>query len=218
MNRASHARILVVEDDPLQARLYEQALAGCQISWVRTGTAAVESLRERLPDVILLDHLLDRGESGLHFLPRFKELAAHVPVIVVSGTLAVSEQIRALSGPRSAHYVIEKPVDLDLLEETVETALRECGLGETVASLRSLERAERIESGERERRFTERLARQHALVNLLREPGIRANVSQLAQEFGVDRRSIRRDLQDLIARGQLPPGVLGRDDEADEAP
>ncbi|MFN9900333.1 MAG: hypothetical protein ACK55Z_16395 [bacterium] len=38
-------------------------------------------------------------------------------------------------------------------------------------------------------------------------------MSQLAQEFAVDRRSIRRDLQDLVSRGQLPPEILGRDDE-----
>jgi DNA-binding NtrC family response regulator len=203
------AHLLVVEDDPVQARLYHQAFPGCRITWVRTGSAALVAVQERAPDLILLDHVLDRGESGLQFLPRLKEHAAHVPVIVISGTLAVGDQIRALSGPRSAHYVIEKPVDLEVLEETIETALRECGLGEAVASLRSLERAELIESGERERRFTERLARQHSLVNLLRDPSQRANLTQLAEKFGVDRRSIRRDLQDLIARGQLAPGVLG---------
>ena len=82
-----------------------------------TGSAALISLQERTPDLILLDHVLDAGENGLAFLPRLKSAAAHVPVIVVSGTLAIADQLRALSGPNAAHYVIEKPVDLDILEK-----------------------------------------------------------------------------------------------------
>ncbi len=207
------AHILVIEDDPRQARLYQQALAECTFDWARNGTEALESLARRIPELILLDHVLEGGETGLSFLGKLKEVAAHVPIIMVSGTLAIAEQLKALSGPNSAHYVIEKPVDLDQLEQTVATALRDCGLGEAVAALRSLERAELIESGDRERLFTERLARQHTLLNRLRGSAAKPNISQLAQEFGVDRRSIRRDLQDLVTRGQLPPEIVGKEDE-----
>lgn len=205
--------VLLIEDDPLQARLYQQALPTCSWRWVKSGTEALAAVAEQIPEIILLDHILSGGETGLAFLPRLKEQAAHVPVIIISGTLAISEQIRALSGPRSAHYVIEKPVDLDGLEQTMATALQDCGLGETVAALRSLERAELIESGDRERLFTERLARQHLLVNRLRGLTAKPNISALAAEFGVDRRSIRRDLADLVARGQLPTEVGAREDE-----
>lgn len=205
--------VLLVEDNPVQARLYQDALPQFSWTWVTRASEALVALEQRPPDLILLDHVLDGGESGLDFLPRLKALAAHVPIIVVSGTLAIADQLRALSGPKAAHYVIEKPVDLDRLEATIDTALRECGLGEAVAALRSLERAELIESGDRERLFTERLARQHALINRLRGSTVRPNISQLATDFGVDRRSIRRDLQDLITRGQLPPEILARDDE-----
>ena len=207
------AHILVVEDDPKQARLYQQALAECTFDWARNATEALELIGRRMPELILLDHILAGGETGLAFLPQLKAVAAHVPVIVISGTLAIADQLRALSGPNSAHYVIEKPVDLDELERTVATALRDCGLGEAVAALRSLERAELIESGDRERLFTERLARQHTLLNRLRGAAAKPNLSQLAQEFGVDRRSIRRDLQDLVTRGQLPAEIIGREDE-----
>lgn len=207
------ASVLLVEDSPVQARLYQDAFPDFAWTWVTTGSAALSSLQERTPDLILLDHVLDAGESGLAFLPRLKSAAAHVPIIIVSGTLAIADQLRALSGPNAAHYVIEKPVDLDILETTIETALSECGLGEAVAALRSLERAELIESGDRERLFTERLARQHALLNRLRGTTARPNISQLATEFSVDRRSIRRDLHDLVARSQLPPEILSREDE-----
>jgi DNA-binding NtrC family response regulator len=207
------AHILIVEDDPVQARLYMQALQDCTFDVARNCSEALTFLQRRTPALVLLDHILEAGDQGLALLPDIKRLAAHVPVIVISGTLAISDQIQALSGPGSAHYVIEKPVDLDQLEKKVNSALRDCGLGEAVAALRSLERAELIENGERERLFTERLARQHALVNRLRSVKARPNITQLAQEFGVDRRSIRRDLHDLVVRGQLPADLIGRDDD-----
>ncbi len=207
--------ILIVEDDLRQVRLYAKVLKQYRLTCVSTGTAALEALAERVPDLIILDHVLARGELGLAFLPRLKEVAAHVPVIVVSGTLDIAGKLQALQGPLSAHYAIEKPVDIRQLEMTVEKALTECGVGEAVRTLRSLERAELIENGDRERLFTERLARQHDLLKRLRGANRRANLSELAGEFHVDRKTIRRDLRDLVQRGQLHPEVCsnGTDEE-----
>lgn len=207
MSQPHAGSIMIVEDDPQQLRLYAQVLRQYRLTCVSTGTAALTALAEGVPDVIILDHVLAQGELGLAVLPRLKEVAAHVPVIVVSGTLGIGEQLQALQGPGAAHYVIEKPVDIAQLEQTVETALNECGLGETVRALRSLERAELIEDGDRERLFTERLARQYALLKRLRGSAAKPNVSELAGEFHVDRKTIRRDLHDLVQRGQLDPAV-----------
>lgn len=209
MNPLFAASILVVEDDPQQIRLYTQALAGYRLTCVGNATAALASIKGQVPDLILLDNVLQNGEIGLEFLSRLKQAAAHVPIIMISGTLDVRAQLTALSGPRSAHYVIEKPVDIDELEKTVERALNECGFAETVAALRSLEDAEKIESGDRERLFTERLARQLELIRRFRGATDKPNISQLSDEFGVDRKTIRRDLHDLVARGQLPESAQG---------
>jgi transcriptional antiterminator len=89
----------------------------------------------------------------------------------------------------------------------VDRALNECGMGEAVKMLRSLERAEKVESNEPERRFTERLERQHQIMNRLRAAKQRANVSALSREFNVSRKTIQRDLQDLLQRGQIDPAV-----------
>ena len=203
----------MVEDDPQQIRLYAQALAGYRLTCVSNATAALAAITRQTPDLILLDNLLQNGEIGLEFLPRIKEAAAHVPVIVISGTLDVRAQLTALSGPHSAHYVIEKPVDIGELEKTVERALNECGFAETVAALRSLEDAEKIETGDRERLFTERLARQLELLRRFRRASIKPNISQLSEEFRVDRKTIRRDLRDLATRGQLPADILEASNE-----
>lgn len=197
------ASILIVEDDPQQLRLYSKALRDFHLTCVNKGSEALRSLDQEFPDLIILDHVLADGELGTDFLPQIKARAAHVPVIIISGTLAITDQLEALQGPLSAHYVLEKPVKLERLEMTVEKALTDCGFGETVQLLRSLETAEKIESNEPERRFTERLARQHAILNLLRETKTKPNVSALSREFNVARKTIQRDLKDLKSRGQI---------------
>ena len=207
------ASLLIIEDEPEQLRLYTQALAGYRLTCVSTASVALELLAKQLPDLILLDHVLAQGELGLDALPRIKAAAAHVPVILISGTLGIRDQLKALSGPDSAHYVLEKPVGLKQLRETVKRALDDCGVGEMVRSLRSLEHAELINTGERERVFTERLARQHELLKRLRGTTVKPNLTQLAAEYKVDRRTIRRDLHDLVQRGQLPAYIMEEEAE-----
>lgn len=201
------ADILIVEVDPAQLRLYSKALRGCRLTCVTSATAALAAIEQNVPDVIVLDHILAGGERGVEFLPRLKDAAAHVPIIVVSGTLDVQGQLAALQGSRSAHYVLTKPVDIVQLRDTVRRALDECGLDETVRALRSLERAEKIEPNDPERRFTERLARQNDLLKRLRGARQKPNITHLAAEYRVSRRTILRDLHDLIQRGQLDPQV-----------
>jgi CheY-like chemotaxis protein len=211
------ASILVVEDDPKQLRLYAKALRGYRLTCVTTGTAALKSLADHIPDLILLDHVLEAGERGTDFLPRLRESAAHVPIIVISGSLNLRQQLKALQGARAAHYVLEKPVDLDELDDTVQTALTECGLGEAVQTLRSLERAEKLDVSEPDRRFTERLTRQHDLLKKLRGTSERPNVSAFARDYKVSRKTIIRDLRDLIQRGQLPEEIFPEWDQPEAA-
>lgn len=208
MSTVPQASLLVIEDEPEQLRLYTQALVGYRLTCVSTASAALDILTKQVPDLILLDHVLAQGELGLSALPRLKEAAAHVPIIVISGTLAITDQLKALQGPESASYVLEKPVGLKQLRETVKRALDDCGVGEMVRSLQSLERAELINTGDRERVFTERLARQHDLLKRLRGTAEKPNLTALAADYRVDRRTIRRDLHDLVQRGQLPALVI----------
>ncbi len=209
-----NASILIIEDDPQHVRLYNKALRGFRVTTVATASAALKEIETTIPDLILLDHILAEGEKGTDFIPRLKALAAHVPIIVISGTLDIAGQLSALSGPLSADYVLRKPIQLEQLEAVVERALNECGLGETVAMLKSLERAEKIEANEPERLFAERLARQHAILNQTRGASERPNVSALARQFNVSRKTIQRDLTDLVKRGQMDPALYPEWDPA----
>jgi DNA-binding NtrC family response regulator len=199
--------ILIIEDDDLQYEIYEEALAKYKLVRVSTGTEALAGIATDRPDVLILDHVLDNGELGLNFLPELKELLPFVPIIVVSGALEVEEQLKALQGPRRAHYCLTKPVDIRDLKQAVESALNECGEKEIVQQFEALERFHRIDAVDLFSRSTDRLKRQSQIRERLVQKHERPNISALSREFGVARRTIIRDLQELIRRGQLDPEV-----------
>jgi ActR/RegA family two-component response regulator len=113
----------------------------------------------------------------------------------------------ALQGPRRAHYCLPKPVDIRELKRTVATALKECGQSEVVRQFEALERSRRVDALELFSRSTDRLSRQNRIREIIGKSQRRPNISALAREFKVARRTIIRDLQELIRRGQLKPEV-----------
>ena len=203
----SGPRILIVEDDDLQYEIYEEALAKYELVRVSNGSEALAIVAKNPPSLLILDHVLADGELGLDFLPEFKELVPFVPIIIVSGALEVHQQIHALQGPRRAHYCLPKPVDVRELKQTVATALKDCGETEVVRQFEALERSKRVDAQELFSRSTDRLSRQNRMRESIGKSKERPNISALAREYGVARRTVIRDLQELIRRGQLKPEV-----------
>lgn len=199
--------LLIIEDDDLQYEIYEEALSKYTLVRATTGSQALARIAQNRPDVLILDHVLDKGELGLDFLPELKELMPFVPIIVVSGALDIEQQLKALQGPRRAHYCLTKPVDIRALKRTVDTALKECGEREIVQQFEALERSHRIDAIDLFSRSTDRLKRQTQIRERLVKSRERPNISALAREFGVARRTIIRDVQELIRRGQVDPEV-----------
>lgn len=208
-------RILVIEDDDLQWELYEDALADYELQRVRTGADALAVSAHQPPNLIILDHILDDGDLGLDYLPELKELLPHVPILLVSGALEVHQQMTALQGPRRAHYVLDKPVDLKELGNTVQAALRECGEVEVLRQFEGLERSKRVDAEFLFSRSTDRLSRQTEIRKRVAGSSERPNVSALARQFHVARRTIIRDLQELIRRGELRPEVFPKWEQPD---
>src|SRR5215470_14986275 len=159
--------ILIIEDDDLQYEIYEETLNDYELARMQTGSQALEQIPRIQPDLVILDHVLDKGELGLKFLPEFKELLPYVPIIIVSGALEVHQQLEALQGPRRAHYCLPKPVDVRVLKRTVETALKECGETEVVKQFEALERSHRMDALDLFSRSTDRLSRQNHIRELL---------------------------------------------------
>jgi DNA-binding NtrC family response regulator len=201
------ATILIIEDDDLQYEIYEEALSKHKLIRVANGTEALAQIPRNPPDAVILDHVLSDGELGLEFLPELKELLPFVPIVIVSGALEVHQQLDALQGPRRAHYCLTKPVDIHVLKRTVETAIKECGEREAVRQFEALERSHRIDALDLFSRSTDRLSRQNQIREIIGRSLQRPNISALARQFRVARRTIIRDLQELIRRGQLKAEV-----------
>jgi DNA-binding NtrC family response regulator len=200
-------KLLIIEDDDFQYEIYEEALAQYHLTRAASGSDALKKISGDPPALLILDHVLAEGELGLDFLPEFKQLLPHVPIIIVSGALEVRQQIAALQGPRRAHYCLPKPVDVHELQKTIAIALTECGDAEVVRQFEALERSRRVDALELLSRSTDRLARQNRIVEIVGKSAQRPNISALAREFKVARRTIIRDLEELIRRGQLKPEI-----------
>ena len=201
------SKILIIEDDDNQFEIYADALEDYELLRVKKASEGFKHASENPPNLILLDHILDDGELGLKTLPEFRELLPFVPVIVVSGALEAHELSEASQGPRSAMYTIAKPVDIVELKRKVETALRDGGEEALVRQFEALERSKRVDSVGLLSRSSDRLSRQTTIRTQLEGSAERPNISALARQFNVARRTIIRDLHELIRRGELPPEV-----------
>jgi DNA-binding NtrC family response regulator len=113
-------RILVVDDESLVRWALQEALgaAGHQVATARDGETTLALLADgaRYPDVVLLDYRLPRID-GLELLPRIHALAPASRVILI--TAYGSPEVRARALALGACRVVDKPIDMDQLDELI---------------------------------------------------------------------------------------------------
>lgn len=115
--------ILLVEDNPGDIRLTEEALQDAKVRnnlhLARTGNQALEFLQQKgkfsdvpRPDLILLDLNLPE-KSGMEVLSEIKkaEQLKSIPVVVLTSSQAEEDILKAYN--LNANCYIAKPVDLD---------------------------------------------------------------------------------------------------------
>ena len=115
--------ILLVEDNPADARLVREALAesdvGAELQWVSSGEEALSFLRRGkhypnapVPDLVLLDLNLP-GLRGQEVLIEIKQDPAlrRIPVVVLSSSSARRDVLDAYDAHANSYMV--KPVDFD---------------------------------------------------------------------------------------------------------
>ncbi len=116
--------VLIVEDNDLNLKLFEDVLAAEGFSTLSTscGTSVVNIAREQRPDVILMDIQLPEI-SGLEATQRIKreEEIADIPVIAITAQTLPGDEHRIRAGG-CADYVA-KPVMIGDLVSTVNRHL-----------------------------------------------------------------------------------------------
>lgn len=101
-------RVLVVEDDRALGLFLQKGLgvAGYDVDLVGDGEAALESARQRKPDLMVLDLGLPRVD-GTEVLAQVRRSTPDVSVLVLSGRSDVEERVRCLEA--GAHDCVVKP-------------------------------------------------------------------------------------------------------------
>lgn len=75
----------------------------------------------KTPDIILLDLMLDKGQSGFELLDHFRINQIDIPVIIVTDYSSVSSAVEAMK--KGAFDYITKSMDIDELNLLIEKAL-----------------------------------------------------------------------------------------------
>jgi len=117
-----HHRLLIVDDSP-GMRAWLDAFAtglGYAVACAGSGEEAVESLRQREPDLVTLD-LSMPGMDGLATLCQLRAIAPHVPVIMLSGV--ADTRAIALAVKHGAIDFLRKPFEADELEAAFKKAI-----------------------------------------------------------------------------------------------
>jgi len=112
--------ILFVDDDPNQREMYSRRLErqGYRVDLADSADSAVAHLREKRPEVIVLDIAMP-GRDGLSALQEFLDIDPSVPVIIHTAYPGYAENF--LSWAADAY--VEKSADVDPLLTAIENAV-----------------------------------------------------------------------------------------------
>jgi len=112
---------LLVEDDPDGCDLMQMMLRrfGAEVTAVSTAAAALESVRERRPDVLVSDIGLPDGD-GFQLLKRVRESNQDLPAVAVTAYASRQDVAKALAAGFQAH--VAKPVEPAQLSAAVAQA------------------------------------------------------------------------------------------------
>jgi len=122
MSRPATHDVLVIDDEPQVVRAIRAILEtrGFQVYSAATAAAALDSLLERTPDLIVLDLTLP-DDDGLVVLGRIREFLS-VPILVLSARTDEHDKVEALNG--GADDYVTKPFSAGELVARVGVLLR----------------------------------------------------------------------------------------------
>ncbi len=127
--------ILVVDDHVLALSAMQSTLEGwgCEVIAANSSTEAMEILRcNTPPQVLIVDYLLQNGDTGLNLLARVEnELGIAVPAIVLSG---VSSRLLEREVEKSGYRLLYKPAPPIRLRQMIIECLSDLGKRDTVGS------------------------------------------------------------------------------------
>jgi DNA-binding NtrC family response regulator len=127
--------VLVVDDEEgVRASIRAILEETCEILEARNGDEALEVLRARDVDLVMLDQRMP-GEPGIDVLPRVKAVDPSTVVVIATAVREVRTAVEALK--RGAYDYLTKPFDVDDILLLAERAFEKRALEREVLCLRS---------------------------------------------------------------------------------
>ena len=116
-------RILVVDDDEGTRRAIAILLSGdYEVSTAADGIEGLEVAIRETPDLVVADVWMPRAD-GVLMVRRMKQIESlrHTPIIFLTGQTSVQSMVAGISAGAWAY--LPKPIDPDILERKVKSAL-----------------------------------------------------------------------------------------------
>jgi DNA-binding NtrC family response regulator len=128
-------RILVTDDDPTNRRLLSAVFEaeGFEVVAVADGAAAIEQIAASAPALALVDVRMP-GLSGIETLRKIRELAPHLPVIMLTSHGEIADAVEATR--LGAYDFLVRPIPNQKLVLTAKRAMEREGLETEVRDLR----------------------------------------------------------------------------------
>ncbi len=119
--------VLVVDDDDITLGILKDLLTidGFSVFTAREGDEGVAVFKKLSPDIVVTDINMPQID-GLEVLRTIREIDGTVPVVVVTGHGDLDNAVRALR--RGAHDFLLKPVNAEILLNTVRKGIEHCKL------------------------------------------------------------------------------------------
>src|SRR5258708_34799602 len=118
--------VLLIQDVPKFARLLQELLHQARgvefdVRWAESLGTGLESLRQRKPDVVLLDLSLSESK-GLECLEQARSVTEQVPIIVLSSLDDENLALRAVQ-EGAQDYLVKGEINANLLVRSIRYAI-----------------------------------------------------------------------------------------------
>ena len=119
-------KLLVVDDEPDQSGSIKSYFSkrGFLVFTALSGEEALRIIKEKAPDIVLLDKKLSSNMDGLDVLRALRQYDKDTKVAIVTGDVLSEEELKEITGLGIVEF-LDKPLDIKTLENVVKKALME---------------------------------------------------------------------------------------------
>ncbi len=135
------AFVLIVEDEVAHGEAIAEGLErsrfACHV--VNNGDAAIESIKQRPPDVVVTDYKLGGRVNGMDVLRAAKQASPDSEVILITafGSEELARDALSQDSKYRAYDYLIKLIDIDVLREKVQRAARQATAAREATILRT---------------------------------------------------------------------------------